>query len=392
MSQQLISLNSDLKRLRDEGFHIEVYGGYLITHHIPYVNSLKKVNFGKLVCSLSLSGEKTIAPSDHVIQFSGEHPCNDDGTLITGIVHQSLCQDLGNSIVLNFSFSNKPPNGYQNYYEKVKRYAEIISAPAKSLDENVSEKPFLPIRNGEDNEVFKYFDTNSSRANILALNRKIENHKIAIIGLGGTGSYILDLIAKSHVKEIHLFDGDYLFNHNAFRYPGAIGIDSLSKKPLKVDYLTEKYSVMRNGLIRHPYFLNSANLDELVVFDFVFLCVDDNEVRHKCIQFLVEHKIKFIDVGLGVNLVNEQVLGSLRVTSYDTRMSEHLDYRIPRGEDLDNEYSTNIQIAELNCLNATLAVIKWKKMAGFYQDLVEESNSIYSLNNALLLNEDVFEV
>ena len=391
MSQQLISLNSDLKRLRDEGYQIEVYGGYLITHHIPYVNSSKEVHFGKLICSLSLSGERTMAPSNHVIQFSGEHPCNNDGTVITGIMHQSLNQDIGNSIVLNFSFSNKPSHGYPNYYEKVKRYAEIISAPAKSLDENVSERPFLPISNTEVNQAFKYFDTNSSRANILALNRKIETQKIAIVGLGGTGSYILDLVAKSHAKEIHLFDGDHLFNHNAFRYPGAVGIESLNEQPLKVDYLIEKYSVMRNGLTGHPYYLNSSNLDELIAFDFVFLCVDDNEIRHKCVQFLVENKIKFVDVGLGVNLVNEQVIGSIRVTSYDTRMSEHLDSRIPKGEDLNNEYSTNIQIAELNCLNATLAVIKWKKIVGFYQDLVEESNSIYSLNNALLLSEDVYE-
>jgi hypothetical protein len=38
--------------------------------------------------------------------------------------------------------------------------------------------------------------------------KKLELGKIAIIGLGGTGSYVLDLAAKTPVKEIHLFDGD----------------------------------------------------------------------------------------------------------------------------------------------------------------------------------------
>ena len=34
--------------------------------------------------------------------------------------------------------------------------------------------------------------------------------KVAIVGLGGSGSYILDLIAKTPICEIHLYDGDTL--------------------------------------------------------------------------------------------------------------------------------------------------------------------------------------
>lgn len=37
--------------------------------------------------------------------------------------------------------------------------------------------------------IFQYPDSNSSRAKIEYLNRKFLNQKIAIIGLGGTGSY-----------------------------------------------------------------------------------------------------------------------------------------------------------------------------------------------------------
>lgn len=35
MQMVQVDHNEDLKRLRDEGFEIEVKGGYLITHHIP---------------------------------------------------------------------------------------------------------------------------------------------------------------------------------------------------------------------------------------------------------------------------------------------------------------------------------------------------------------------
>ena len=42
MSQQLISHSPDLKRLRDEGYEIEVRGGYLLIHHIPFVDDPKR--------------------------------------------------------------------------------------------------------------------------------------------------------------------------------------------------------------------------------------------------------------------------------------------------------------------------------------------------------------
>jgi len=215
MLQQQINRSPDLKRLRDEGFEIEVKGGYLITHHIPYVNGNREIKFGKLVSTLSLNNDVTIKPDNHVISFMGEYPCNNDGSIITAIQHSGQQnQALFDGIIINFSFSNKPPNGYDNYYDKVVRYAEIISAPAKSIDKTVTAKTFKVIVDGEDESVFNYIDSNSSRANNYQLNSKFKGQRIAIIGLGGTGSYILDFVAKTPVEEILLFDSDEFLQHN----------------------------------------------------------------------------------------------------------------------------------------------------------------------------------
>jgi hypothetical protein len=35
-------------------------------------------------------------------------------------------------------------------------------------------------------------------------------------------------------------------------------------------------------------------------------------------------------------------------------------------DDANNEYDKNVQVADLNALNACLAVIAWKKSRGFY--------------------------
>ena len=45
---------------------------------------------------------------------------------------------------------------------------------------------------------------------------------MAVIGLGGTGSYLIDFLVKTPVKEIRAFDPDRFFVHNAFRSPGRL--------------------------------------------------------------------------------------------------------------------------------------------------------------------------
>ena len=49
------------------------------------------------------------------------------------------------------------------------------------------------------------------------------------------------------------------------------------------------------------------------------------------------------------------------------------------GEGLDNDVYRNIQVADLNMLNASMAVMKWKKIRGFYADDIAEHHSLYRL-------------
>ncbi|MGO9047784.1 MAG: hypothetical protein ACLQFW_13010 [Xanthobacteraceae bacterium] len=58
------------------------------------------------------------------------------------------------------------------------------------------------------------------------------------------------------------------------------------------------------------------------------------------------------------------------------------------GDDNDL-YAQNIQIADLNALNAALAVVKWKKLCGFYADLRKEHFSTYTIDGNALTNEDI---
>ncbi|MEI6265824.1 MAG: ThiF family adenylyltransferase [Sphingobacteriia bacterium] len=390
MSQQLINLNSDLKRLRDEGYEIEVHCGYIIIHHVPYVNSKKEVKYGALVSSLTLANQTTVSkPDTHTIYFDGDDPCNIDGSHITAIMHSHVNIIIKPELPLIRMFSNKPPNGYSNYYEKFINYIRIITSPAKALDENATAQTYKLIETKDDESVFQYIDTNSSRADINSINAKLTGQKIAIIGLGGTGAYILDLLSKTPVAEIHLYDGDTFLQHNAFRSPGAASTEKLNKQMKKVEYYAEMYSNLHKHVIPHNYYVTDENKIELDSKDYVFICIDKGESRSIITKHLVNKSVTFIDVGLGVNIVDDSLIGSVRVTTADSKNNIHLSNRLPGAANDDNEYGTNIQIADLNALNAVLAIIKWKKLSGFYKDLIGEYHSSFALTTSKIFNDDI---
>jgi hypothetical protein len=81
--------------------------------------------------------------------------------------------------------------------------------------------------------------------------------------------------------------------------------------------------------------------------------------------------------------------GIVRVTASTERKRDHFRSRVSLGDGAGrNEYNGNIQVADLNSLNAALAVIKWKKTLGFYRDLKSEHHSQFSTDTSLLVNEE----
>ena len=394
MSLRLINLSPDLRKLRDDGYEIEARSGYLIIHNVPYVNAEKQVKRGILVSELELAGDVTTRPKNHVAMFSGEHPCYRDGSKFVKIEHSSSPQSICDDFMVDHSFSSKPKDGYVDYYHKMTTYISMISRHAETIDPSVTARTRRVIETNDPDSVFEYVDTASSRAGIVALSRKLEIDKLAIVGLGGTGSYVLDLIAKTPAGEIHLFDGDNFSQHNAFRSPGAPSIDELKKEPKKVNYLTDRYRLMRKKIIPHDFYISAENVDELDDMDFVFLCVDRGDVKLPIIKRLEMANIPFIDVGMGLKLVDDRLHGIVRVTVSTAHQRNHIREKKRIGfsdGEADGEYSRNIQIADLNMLNAALAVIKWKKILGFYADLDHEYFSAYTIDGNHLTNEDKLE-
>lgn len=389
MSPAPFARSADLKLLREEGYLVQIKGNFLVLREVPYLDAKKELKRGALVSTLNMAGDVTQVPDTHVMHWIGEYPCNVDGSPIEALRHQDNPTDLGQSLIARHGFSNKPEGGYRDYHHKMTTYVAVISGPATTRCPGASARGNA-IPEEEENSVFHYIETASGRAGIGALTERLAEDTVAIIGLGGTGGYVFDQVAKTPAKEIRLFDKDDFLSHNAFRGPGAPSLDELREVPLKVDYWAGIYSRMRKGIVPHPVALDASNVHLLDGVTFAFICIDDGPAKKAVIAKLEDIGASFVDVGMGLQLDDGSLGGILRVTTSTPEKREHVhggrvDFSDDRGEDL---YATNIQVADLNALNAIMAVIRWKKLRGFYRDLEREHHSTYTTDGNMLLNGD----
>ena len=226
---------------------------------------------------------------------------------------------------------------------------------------------------------FKIPNTFESRSGLMPMHDQIRNQRIVIIGLGGTGSYLLDLISKTPVAEIHCFDDDAVNWHNFMRAPGAPNeneIERVRRNELsKANYYEAKYSPLREDIIFHSIrvtdrtkfaeFLSSHQID------FAFVTIDqriDSECprRDEVYEALSEMKIPFIDSGISIALESDQIHGSVTTSLYENG-SQVWQRSIPNARVLGNAPGyRNVQVPEANALAASLATMEWRRYTGQY--------------------------
>jgi len=387
----LISLNEDLQKIQNEGISFEVRSGNFVANCVPYLNESREIKAGVLVFPMNMDNQKIQKPNDHTAFFIGDKPCEMDGTPIRGLGIVEMHQPLFDNIQSNYRFSCYPDTGmYPTYYDKVMNYWRVITAPADNTDH-------LACLALKKHQLVKplgsklvYWDINSSRAHIAGLTDMFKGMKIAIVGLGGTGSYILDFVAKLPLDEIHLYDSDIFEQHNAFRAPGAASAKILEQNIFKVQYLSDVYRQMNEAIIPHAENINPDNKAFLLGMDFVFLCIDNAPVRNEIANYLIRNNKKFINSGIGVSLRDGGLAGIIRISYGEPDRYKYLndafDATNEAGE--DDIYRDNIQIAELNAFAAMESVFRWKQSLGFYQDVVKTHDVQFVLGKNKIIYND----
>lgn len=392
MSLSPTSRSADLRKLRDDGYRIAMVGGMLFVHDVPFVTSDRVVGRGVLAAPLELVGDATVPPGRHDAYWSGGVPCDARGHPLNKVIQQGTKMTIG-TIQMDHVLCNKPRGReFADYHEMMTAYVRLLGSHARQIDPTATaqtRRGAIPDENVQ--SPFHYVDTSTARAGTGALAARLEGQTIAIVGLGGTGSYVLDLVSKTPVRTIHVFDGDTFDQHNAFRAPGAPSIADLEKRSMKVDHYAAIYSRMHRGIVAHGVPLARGNLNLLDGMDFVFLCLDDGVAKRPILRRLQRDETPFVDVGMGLDVTPNGIVGLVRVTTSTQASRPHVrpGDRIPFADaGHPDPYASNVQVADLNALNAALAVIRWKRLRSFYADTGTEHHSVFAVDANRLFNAD----
>lgn len=89
--------------------------------------------------------------------------------------------------------------------------------------------------------------------------------------------------------------------------------------------------------------IDAANLHLLDGITFAFLCMDAGESKRLTVQKLEAMGASFVDVGMGLELVDGSLGGILRVTAGTPGKRDHIKERISfEGGGAENVYASNI--------------------------------------------------
>jgi hypothetical protein len=382
---ELASRNPFIRDLDELGYEIDLVGGYLVIYGLPYLDEEGGLKHGDWISPLDLNGALIDAPKHHQAWWRGGRPHDQNRRQLRlggGPDRVTVAPDF----ITDHSFSFKlQENGvnrdYRTFEEKAQTYLDAITAPALNAYPHARQSRGIEVRAAAQGSPLRFPDTMSARYHINDIALLLRGKKVAIIGLGGTGAYILDFLARTHLALIALFDDDKVHVHTIFRMPGfiprAIG-------ELKVDALARQYGEWHAGIQAFPERVTAENIERLSDFDFVFVSVDDGPSRREVVDWLSAKGIAFVDCGMGLNRSAVGLSGFVRITGTDRKAFEENvnTVHLPAENAKDDEYRKHPQITELNALNALMAVIRFKQHFKLL-DRIDDASS-YIFDTAML--------
>ncbi|MGJ3627132.1 DUF6791 domain-containing protein [Sphingomonas sp. MMS24-JH45] len=290
---------------------------------------------------------------------------------MAAIANQTTHFDLGHGLTAEHAFSSKPDGGYRDYHHKMTTYASIIAGPAAVLDATATPRPYRALDKEDADSVFNYVETASDRVGIGALTAKLAGHRIAIIGLGGSGSYILDMVARRRwrrsASSMPTSPPAQCFQGTRRAEPRRTPRGAARGGPLQGD-LRAHASRHHRGASRdragqsRPARRHRLRVPEPRAQARPRRRWSSGSTREACSSTSAwgwSCATEGADEILGVdNQRRRRGKPSRRVirSARRRRCRQHLRRR-------------ELQVADLNALNAVFAVIEWKKLCGFYCDL-----------------------
>jgi len=274
---ELANHNPFLRDLDETGYLIDFVGWYLVIYGLPYLDGQGGLQYGDWVSPLDLDGAIIGAPSNHQAWWRGVRPHDQQGRALRLGGGDGVITVMPELITTSaFSYKLMDEQGalrpYQSFEEKVRTYIDTITTPAIIAYPNATPLRAIAVKAAAQGSPLRFPDAMSARYHLNDLSALLRGKKVAIVGLGGTGAFILDSVARTHLEQIALFDDDKVHLHTIFRWPGFIP-GAIGK--LKVEALATHYDQWHADIVPVAERITADNVMRLREFDFVFVSIDE---------------------------------------------------------------------------------------------------------------------
>src|SRR5690554_2572493 len=128
--------------------------------------------------------------------------------------------------------------------------------------------------------------------------QRLQHAHVAVVGIGGVGSWAAEALARSGVGEISLFDLDDICITNTNRQAHALN-DAVGQ--MKVDVMAQRLNMINPDCKVHAVadFVNQETLADYITedLDFVVDCIDSVQAKAALIAWCKRRKIQIVTTG-----------------------------------------------------------------------------------------------
>jgi molybdopterin-synthase adenylyltransferase len=136
---------------------------------------------------------------------------------------------------------------------------------------------------------------------------RLREMRVGIVGLGGTGSVVLEQLAHLGVRRFLLMDPDVVERTNLNRLVGAIESDVGKPKVEVAAAYAKRINPSADVETRRGSVLLAREAEELVATDFVFCCTDSQGSRAVLNQFAYQYLVPVIDMGAAIIITGGRI-------------------------------------------------------------------------------------
>ncbi|TCZ65034.1 HesA/MoeB/ThiF family protein [Flaviaesturariibacter aridisoli] len=152
-------------------------------------------------------------------------------------------------------------------------------------------------------------------------NRMLQSLRIAIVGLGGTGSPVATLLSRCGVGELILIDGDRLEKSNMNRVRGYNAESVGKKKAKRLKKFIDSLGLSCETICIASNLQDSPEaIDAISSADVIFGCTDDatgRDIINQCVYYYAQ---ALIDLGIA-GFVDKDQIGTAYLRDYRARVS-----------------------------------------------------------------------